>query len=153
MERFCHLAGGGGGGAPAPGAGAIWPPCIGAPPPVIRASSWRLRSSVMLSPAPIIRWCLTMCRLGFIGIAADVLAGAIVLAAGAGAVLAGGEAGVIGAFCANAGAAIANTAAIATPFKRCFMLVVLCGSSGFEICGNGVYYLGEGFAASGMKQP
>jgi hypothetical protein len=62
----------------------------------------------------------------------------------AGAVLAGGAAGVIGAFCANAGAAIANTAAIAMPFKRCFMLFVLCGSSGFDICGNGVLYPWEG---------
>src|SRR5665213_1596079 len=58
----------------------------------------------------------------------------------AGAALAVGDAGVMGAFCANAGAEIANTAAIAMPFKRCFMFFVLCGSSGFDICGNGVLY-------------
>src|SRR5262249_44454464 len=39
--------------------------------------------------------------------------------------------GVIGA-CAPTGAAIASAAAIATPVKRWFMLVVLCGSSGFD---------------------
>jgi hypothetical protein len=159
-----YLPGGGGGAAPAPGAkgpaaplvGALppywgWPPIgAGAPPPVIRASSCRLRSSVIESPLYIIRW-LAMClmRIGFFGIAEVVLAGAM-----AGALFAGGDAGVIGALvCANAGAAIANTAAIATPFKRCFMLLVLCGSSGFDICGNGVLYLGGDFAASGRKQP
>src|SRR5208282_2242112 len=32
--------------------------------------------------------------------------------------------------CAQPGAAIASTATIATPFKRCFMTLVLCCSSG-----------------------
>jgi hypothetical protein len=31
--------------------------------------------------------------------------------------------------CAQAGAEKASTAAIATPFKRCFMLMILCCSS------------------------
>jgi len=71
-------------------------------------------------------------RLGMTGAG---LAGAGLAGAGAGAAGAGfgGVAGVIGAFCANTGVASANTAAIATPFKRCFMIVVLCGSSGFVI--------------------
>src|SRR5579862_6859412 len=56
--------------------------------------------------------------------------GAAALGAGAGAAF-GGVEGVIGAFCANAGVASANTAAIATPFKSCFMIIFLCGSFGF----------------------
>src|ERR1700761_5475557 len=63
------------------------------------------------------------------GAAADGAGGVAGLAA------AGGDDGVIGAlefdggFCAQTGAAIARAAAMATPDKRCFMLVVLCGSS------------------------
>jgi hypothetical protein len=45
----------------------------------------------------------------------------------------GAAAGVVGAgeggVCAQTGTAIARAAAMATPLKRCFMLVVLYGSS------------------------
>src|SRR5580704_17651932 len=41
-----------------------------------------------------------------------------------------GVEGVIGVLCAHTGAAIARAAAMATPVRRCFMLLVLCGSSG-----------------------
>src|SRR5579863_4498950 len=59
------------------------------------------------------RWCMTrLCR------CLDAIGAAGAPAAGAAALL--GDVGVIGA-CAHAGAAIARAAAIATPFKRCFM--------------------------------
>jgi hypothetical protein len=63
------------------------------------------------------------------GLAAIGFAGAAGAAAG-GFAPAGAAAG--GAFCAKTGAAIARAAAMATPVRRCFMLVVLCGSSGFD---------------------
>ena len=50
----------------------------------------------------------------------------------AGFAAAAGAAGFIGAFWAQAGAAIAKAAAIAIPVRRCFMPIVLCGSSGFD---------------------
>src|SRR5437867_583561 len=54
-------------------------------------------------------------------------------AAAAGARGAEGADGVIGALvCAQTGATIASAAAIATPFKRCFMPFILCGSSGWD---------------------
>jgi len=61
---------------------------------------------------------------------------------------AGGEAcGVIGGvdICAQAGAAIARAAAMATPVKRCFMLVPP-GSSGFDITANA-------FSSRGFRVP
>lgn len=80
-----------------------------------------------------------MCRLALI----DFLPAA--LCAGASAA---GAAGAVGSAagadddgdgpCAQTGAAIARTAAMATPVKRCFMLVVLYGSSGFDTTGYGV---------------
>jgi hypothetical protein len=80
-------------------------------------------------------WCIGFFAIGFaaIGFAAAGFAGAAgALAAGAAGAAAGGDDGVIGAFCAQTGAAIARAAAMATPVKRCFMFVVLCGSSGFD---------------------
>src|ERR1700676_4571729 len=60
-----------------------------------------------------------LCRcLDAIGAAGAPAAGAAGAAALGAALL--GDVGVIGA-CAHAGAAIARTAAIATPFRRCFM--------------------------------
>jgi hypothetical protein len=131
---------GGGGGAALPGPGAAGG---GAPPPMMRASSCWLSSSVIWSSLLIV--CFTIwCTIGLVAVAFGAGAGAAAFGAGAGAAAFGagagaagagfgGFAGVIGAFCANTGVASANTAAIATPFKSCFMFVVLCGSSGFVI--------------------
>src|SRR5229473_8358486 len=61
------------------------------------------------------RLCRCLDAIGAIGAPAAGAAGAAALGAAGAAAL-----GVIGA-CAHAGAAIARAAAIATPFKRCFM--------------------------------
>src|SRR5205807_5387499 len=105
------------------------------PPLWMRDSSSRFSWLVMLSPElatarRALPWRAAMCRvarlarflvaIGFIGAVADEADGA----GAAGAVAAGarGAEGVIGALvCAQTGAAIARAAAIATPFKRCFM--------------------------------
>ena len=107
------------------------------PPLWMRESSSRFSWLVMLSPELAIAlrdlpW-RAMCRvarlalfldaIGSVGAAADEADGD----GAAGAVAAGargaeGADGVIGALvCAQTGAAIARTAAIATPFRRCFM--------------------------------
>ena len=105
----------------------------------MRASSSRFSWLVVLAPelaiarrdlpwratCRVARLALFLVAIGFIGAAADEADGA----GAAGAVAAGargaeGADGVIGALvCAHTGAAIARTAAIATPFKRCFMLL------------------------------
>src|SRR5882762_6960828 len=108
------------------------------PPLWMRESSARFSWLVVLSPElaatarrdlpvraawRVARLALFLVAIGFIGAAADEADGA----GAAGAVAAGargaeGADGVIGALvCAQTGAAIASTAAIATPFKRCFM--------------------------------
>jgi len=61
-------------------------------------------------------WCIGFFAIGFVVVGVEV---------------AGGEEGVIGAVWAQLGAAIARAATMATPVKRCFMLFVLCGNSGF----------------------
>src|SRR5579872_1341615 len=48
-----------------------------------------------------------------------------------------------GAFCAQTGAAIARAAAMATPVKRCFMLLVLYGSSGFDTTATACFSCGR----------
>src|SRR5271168_1781083 len=106
-----------------PGAGAI-PPGAGIAevlPPWMRASSCWLSWSVIWSPAVIICLCMAIWCIGFFAIGFVVV----------GVEVAGGEEGVIGAVWAQLGTAIARAAAMATPVKRCFMLFVLCGSSGF----------------------
>jgi hypothetical protein len=60
--------------------------------------------------------------------------------AGAAAGFAGAAGGVL---CAQTGAAIARAAAMATPVKRCFMLVVLYGSSGFDSTATACSSCGE----------
>jgi hypothetical protein len=108
------------------------------PPLWMRANSARFSWLVVLSPElaatarrdlpvraawRVARLALFLVAIGFIGAAADDADGA----GAAGAVAAGargaeGADGVTGALvCAQTGAAIASTAAIATPFKRCFM--------------------------------
>jgi hypothetical protein len=69
--------------------------------------------------------------LAAMGVAAGLVAMDFAGAAGAaaGGVI-GGDAG--GGFCAQTGAEIARAAAMATLVSRCFMIVVLCGSSEFD---------------------
>src|SRR5271163_1504996 len=69
-----------------------------------------------------------------------------------GVVVAGGEEGVIGAVCAQAGAAIARAAAMATPVKSCFMLVFLCGSSDSTLAATACFTQGRPLRALGWKQ-
>jgi hypothetical protein len=77
----------------------------------------------------------------------DTSAGAAADGCGAGAAAGGEAGGVIGAVevCAQTGAAIARAAAMATPVKRCFMLVPP-GSSGFDITANA-------FSSRGFRVP
>ena len=110
------------------------------PPLWIRFSSSRFSWLVVLSPelatarrdlpcraamCRVARLALFLDAIGFIGAAVDEADGD----GAAGAVAAGargaeGADGVIGALvCAQTGATIASAAAIATPFKRCFMLL------------------------------
>src|SRR6266536_6638269 len=84
--------------------------------------------------------------IGFIGSAA---AGA---AAGA-AALGADDLGVIGACAHAAGAAIARAAAIATPFKRCFMPLSSVAVADWTIRCNGLLYPRGDPRASGRKQP
>src|SRR5689334_15417038 len=75
---------------------------------------------IILPPfPPRAMWWWRVMRLCFCLPAIRAIGAPAVGAAGAAAAL-GGDDGVIGA-CAQAGAAIARAAAIATPFKRCFM--------------------------------
>jgi len=113
------------------------PAPIADPPLWMRASSSRFSWLVMLSPElaaarrdlptraawRVARLALFLVAIGFIGAAADEADGAGAAgAAAAGARGAEGADGVIGALvCAQTGATIASAAAIATPFKRCFM--------------------------------
>src|SRR5438876_11717137 len=80
--------------------------------------------------------------------------GAAAAGAAAGAAALGGDlaAGVIGA-CAHAGAAIARAAAIATPFKRCFMLCPLWQFWIGEYAATACFTRGRPSRASGRKQP
>src|SRR6266536_6666266 len=84
--------------------------------------------------------------IGFIGSAA---AGA---AAGA-AALGADDFGVIGACAQAAGAAIARAAAIATPFKRCFMPLSSVAVLDWTIRCNGLLCPRVDPRASGQKQP
>src|SRR5258707_7336192 len=82
-----------------------------------------------------------------IGFAGSAAAGAAAGAAAFGAVLA---AGVIGA-CAHAGAAIARAAAIATPFKRCFMPLSSVAVLDWIIRCNGLLHPRATLAGLGAK--
>lgn len=61
-----------------------------------------------------------------------------------------GDVGVIGA-CAHAGAAIARAAAIATPFKRCFMPLSSVAVLDGTIRCNGLLHPGAALAGLGAK--
>src|SRR5438128_62261 len=78
--------------------------------------------------------------------------GAPAAGAAAGAAALGGDlaAGVIGA-CAHAGAAIARAAAIATPFKRCFMPLSSVAVLDWRIRCNGLLYPRATLAGLGAK--
>src|SRR6266436_1416504 len=105
----------------------------------------------MLSPLPIIlprlppramwramRLCFCFPAIGAIGAPAEDGAGAAAL---------GGDDGVIGA-CAQTGAAIARAAAIATPFKRCFMPLSSVAVLDWRIRCNGLLSRGRPSQAS-----
>src|SRR5229473_2979649 len=82
------------------------------------------------------RLCRCLDAIGAIGAPAVGAAGAAALGAAGAAAL-----GVIGA-CAHAGAAIARAAAIATPFKRCFMPLSSVAVLDWTIRCNGLLYRG-----------
>src|SRR6266566_3071575 len=81
-------------------------------------------------------------------------AGAPAVGAAAGAAALGADdLGVIGACAHAAGAAIARAAAIATPFKRCFMPPSSVAVLDWRIRCNGLLSRGRPSQASGRKQP
>src|SRR5437016_3773762 len=139
------------------------------PPLWIRFSSSRFSWLVVLSPelatarrdlpcraamCRVARLALFFDAIGFIGAAVDEADGD----GAAGAVAAGargaeGADGVIGALvCAQTGATIARAAAIATPFKRCFMPLSSVAVPDGTIRGKARSTRGWHFRASGQKQ-
>src|SRR5216683_4552732 len=91
------------------------------------------------------RLCRCLDAIGAIGAPAVGAAGAAALGAAGAAAL-----GVIGA-CAHAGAAIARAAAIATPFKRCFMPLSSVAVLDWKIRCNGLLHPRATLAGLGAK--